>query len=113
MEPPPPRPPRAMPARFTRAAKAEGRRPRAEAATETTRVGRIAVAPHRNVCGKKNNWAGTGGPDLTDKKKLYFLDPTEITNPIGLLYAKKVRSRFPAPQPPRQTAWTPAGPAGG
>ena len=53
-----------------------------------------------NVCGKKNNWAGTGGPDLTDKKKLYFLDPTEITNPIGLLYAKKVRSRFPIPPTP-------------
>ena len=70
-----------------------------------------------NVCGKKNNWAGTGGPDLTDKKKLYFLDPTEITNPIGLLYAKKVRSRVPitpqpTPTPRRRTGWTPVGPRG-
>ena len=43
-----------------------------------------------NLCGTKNNWDGTNGPDLTFKKKLYYLNPLELLNPSTLQTAKAI-----------------------
>lgn len=43
-----------------------------------------------NLCGTKNNWDGTNGPDLTFKKKLYYLNPLELLNPNTVQTAKAI-----------------------
>ena len=55
-----------------------------------------------NVCGAKNDYRGTGGPDFREMKKLYYLDPTDFTSPVGLAYGKKV-CLGKCPQGPAET----------
>lgn len=43
-----------------------------------------------NLCGTKNNWDSTNGPDLTFKKKLYYLNPLELLNPNTIQTAKAI-----------------------
>lgn len=43
-----------------------------------------------NLCGVKNDWDGTDGPDLTLKKKLYYLNPLELLDPDTVDTAKAI-----------------------
>ena len=43
-----------------------------------------------NVCGQKNNWNGTGGPDLTGFMKLYYLDPLQLLDSSTFLGARSI-----------------------
>ena len=63
------------------------------------RVGTFAGHPARlssgidsagNTCGQKNSWNNASGPDLTDYKKLYYLDPLELLDPNTFLAARSV-----------------------
>ena len=55
-----------------------------------------------NVCGSKNDYRGTGGPDFREMKKLYYLDPIDFSSPVGLAYGKKV-CLSKCPQGPQET----------
>lgn len=48
------------------------------------------VDSYGNLCGTKNSWDGTDGPDLTYKKKLYYLNPLELLNPATIQTAKAI-----------------------
>ncbi len=48
------------------------------------------VDSYGNLCGVKNDWDGTGGPDLTLKTKLYYLNPLELLNPETVDTAKAI-----------------------
>ena len=48
------------------------------------------VDSYGNLCGVKNDWDGTNGPDLTSKTKLYYLDPLELLNPDTISTAKAI-----------------------
>ena len=43
-----------------------------------------------NTCGQKNYWNGGQGPDLTDYKKLYYLNPLELLDTDIFLGARSV-----------------------
>ncbi|KAL3136905.1 hypothetical protein ABBQ32_006513 [Trebouxia sp. C0010 RCD-2024] len=49
-----------------------------------------AIDSYGNLCGVNNNWDGTGGPDLTSKTKLYYLNPLELLNPNTVTTAKAI-----------------------
>lgn len=49
-----------------------------------------AIDSYGNLCGVNNNWDGTGGPDLTSKTKLYYLNPLELLNPATVTTAKAI-----------------------
>lgn len=48
------------------------------------------VDSYGNLCGVNNDWDGTGGPDLTLKTKLYYLNPLELLNPKTVDTAKAI-----------------------
>ncbi len=48
------------------------------------------VDSYGNLCGVKNDWDGTSGPDLTLKTKLYYLNPLELLNPETVDTAKAI-----------------------
>ena len=48
------------------------------------------VDSYGNLCGVKNDWDGTDGPDLTLKTKLYYLNPLELLNPETVDTAKAI-----------------------
>ena len=48
------------------------------------------VDSYGNLCGVINDWDGTGGPDLTLKTKLYYLNPLELLNPETVDTAKAI-----------------------
>lgn len=35
-----------------------------------------------NICGAENNWNGTGGPNLVNRTKLYYLMPYQVCPPL-------------------------------
>ena len=43
-----------------------------------------------NTCGHKNTWNGLAGPDLTEYKKLYYLNPLELLDSNTFLGARSV-----------------------
>mmetsp|Transcript_21682 Transcript_21682/g.60287 ORF Transcript_21682/g.60287 Transcript_21682/m.60287 type:complete len:817 (+) Transcript_21682:143-2593(+) len=43
-----------------------------------------------NTCGALADWNGTGGPDLTARRKLYYLSPFDALNPASLLYGHSI-----------------------
>lgn len=43
-----------------------------------------------NTCGQKNSWNGGQGPDLTEYKKLYYLNPLELLDTSTFLGARSV-----------------------
>ena len=49
-----------------------------------------AIDSYGNLCGTKNDWDGTNGPDLTLKPKLYYLNPLELLNPATITTAKAI-----------------------
>ena len=36
------------------------------------------IDSYGNVCGASNTWNGVEGPDLTERKRVLFLDPIEV-----------------------------------
>ena len=48
------------------------------------------VDSYGNLCGVKNDWDDTDGPDLTLKTKLYYLNPLELLNPETVDTAKAI-----------------------
>ena len=49
------------------------------------------IDSYGNVCGSNNDWNGDGnGPDLRQQKRLYFLNPFELLNPLNYQYAKAI-----------------------
>ncbi|XRB10017.1 choline transporter protein [Pycnococcus provasolii] len=66
----------------------------ASAAFERGRMDRLVygVDSYGNTCGSTNNWNAHKGPDFTKRKKLYFVDPTDVvsTDVSSLLRAKRV-----------------------
>jgi hypothetical protein len=49
------------------------------------------IDSYGNVCGSNNDWNGNGnGPDLTAHKRLYFLNPFELRDPLNYQYAKAI-----------------------
>lgn len=43
-----------------------------------------------NTCGQKNTWNGGSGPDLTEYKNLYYLNPLELLDTNTFLGARSV-----------------------
>ncbi len=43
-----------------------------------------------NTCGQKNAWNGGSGPDLTEYKNLYYLNPLELLDTNTFLGARSV-----------------------
>ena len=48
------------------------------------------IDSYGNLCGSKNDWNGTTGPDLRNATKLYYLNPLQLLNPSTIYTAQSI-----------------------